>query len=171
MRVAQGETIRSGGLRLDVLWPPRALLIRRATEPVAGQVPSPAPDAGANPAGTGEPAIDPNALSIVLLARWHGFSMLLTGDAEAESVPLHPGPVDALKVAHHGSEDTALEGLLDRTVPRVAVISVGDDNPYGHPAPPTVATLDEHGVPVLRTDRDGDVEIAVVDRGWTAGPE
>jgi competence protein ComEC len=149
IRAQQGETIRSGGLRLDVLWPPRSLLDRRPAEP----------------------DVDPNALSLVLLVRWHGFSMLLTGDAEAESAPIDPGPVDVLKVAHHGSEDTGLERLLDRTIPRLAVISVGEGNPYGHPAPATTATLEAHHVPVLRTDRDGDVEIAVSDGRWRAAPE
>lgn len=144
-RLAQGAAIDSGGLRLDVLWPPRALL--------------------------NGPAADPNELSLVLLARWRGFSMLLTGDAEAEASPVTPGPVDVLKVAHHGSEDAGLERLLDQTAPRAAVISVGEENPYGHPAPPTVAALDEHGVPVLRTDRDGDIEVTVASGGWTAAPQ
>jgi competence protein ComEC len=148
VRALQGGTVRSGRLRLDVLWPPRSMLGDRADEPAA----------------------DPNVLSLVLLARWRHFSMLLTGDAEAESAPVDPGPVDALKVAHHGSEDAGLERLLDGTIPRLAVISVGE-NSYGHPAPATLATLDADGVPVLRTDRDGDVEIEVTDDGWTAGPE
>ena len=64
--------------------------------------------------------------------------MLLTGDAEAEAVPMDPGPVDVLKVAHHGSEDAGLGELLDRSVPKLAVISVGAGNSYGHP---TDATL------------------------------
>jgi competence protein ComEC len=130
LRVAEGSEVRSGGLRVEVLWPPRVLL--------SGPAPA-----------------DPNQLSLVLLARWRGFSMLLTGDAEAESVPIDPGPVDVLKVAHHGSEDAGLAELLERSSPRLAVISVGEDNPFGHPAPATLATLAEHGVPVLRTDRDG----------------
>ena len=41
--------------------------------------------------------------------------MLLTADAEAEAVPLDPGPIDVLKVAHHGSDDAGLGALLDRT--------------------------------------------------------
>jgi competence protein ComEC len=81
-----------------------------------------------------------------------------------------PGPVDALKVAHHGSEDGGLERLLERTVPRVAVVSVGE-NPYGHPTAQTMATLDEKDIAVFRTDRDGDVEIEVESDGWTAAPE
>ena len=72
---------------------------------------------------------DPNLLALVMVARWRRFSMLLTADAEAESVPIDPGPIDVLKVAHHGSDDAALGSLLDRIRPRLAVISVGDGQP------------------------------------------
>ena len=76
-------------------------------------------------------------------------------------MPIDPGPVDALKVAHHGSEDDGLAALLDRTTPRLAVISVGTGNPYGHPAPGTLAELAQHGVQTLRTDRRGTIELDV----------
>jgi competence protein ComEC len=66
-----------------------------------------------------------------------------------------------LKVAHHGSEDGGLAALLDRCRPRLAVISVGAGNPYGHPTATTLATLAAHGVRTLRTDRDGTVVIDV----------
>jgi competence protein ComEC len=128
--------VRSGSLRLEVLWPPRQLL-------------------------AGAPPEDPNALCLVLLARWKHFEMLLTGDAEAESVPMDPGPIDLLKVSHHGSADAGLAGLLDRTAPRLAVISVGERNPFGHPDPGTLATLAAHDVPVLRTDLEGTVTVDV----------
>jgi competence protein ComEC len=134
-RVAAGEELRSGPLRLRVLWPPRELL--------------------------SAPVDDPNQLALVMEARWRGFSMLLTADAEAEAVPLDPGPIDVLKVAHHGSDDAGLGDLLDRIRPRLAVISVGADNPYGHPTPGTLSTLARHRVPTLRTDEDGDVVIDV----------
>ncbi len=140
LRVSEGSEVSSGSLRLEVLWPP-----------------------GAAPA---EGESDPNQSAVVLLARWHSFSMLLTGDAEAETVPLDPGPVDVLKVAHHGSADAGLGALLDRTVPRLAVISVGAGNPYGHPTAGTLTTLAEHGIPTLRTDQAGDVAIDVSARGW-----
>ena len=140
--IAEGSAIESGSLSLEALWPPRALL-------------------------DGPPPADPNRSAIVLLARWRRFSMLLTADAEAEVVPLDPGPIDVLKVAHHGSDDAGLAALLDRTTPRLAVISVGADNPYGHPTPGTVSTLTEHGVPTLRTDEDGEVTIDATPRGWT----
>ncbi len=92
--------------------------------------------------------------------------MLLTGDAEAELAPVHPGDVDVLKVAHHGSEDAGLAALLAESEPELAVISVGADNPYGHPSPATLAALAEAHVPALRTDLDGDVEIDVGGGGW-----
>jgi competence protein ComEC len=136
-RLAEGGEVRSSRLRLQVLWPPRELL--------------------ADP----PPGADPNGLALVILARWLDFSILLTADAEAEAVPIDPGPVDVLKVAHHGSDDSGLGTLLDRTEPKLAVISVGAANPYGHPTPGTLATLDAHGVRTLRTDRDGDIVLEV----------
>jgi competence protein ComEC len=143
-RLAEGGEIDSGALQLTALWPPRELL--------------------------GETDEDPNLLCLVLVARWHHFSMLLTGDAEAESVPIDPGPVDVLKVAHHGSEDAGLDGLLDRSAPKLAVISVGAGNPYGHPAAPTLAALRTHGVPTLRTDLQGEIDIQADGSRWTVAP-
>ena len=109
---------------------------------------------------------DPNADSLVLLAEWGHFSMLLTGDAESELAPLEPGPVDVLKVAHHGSADEGLPSLLRTSVPQVAVISSGEDNSYGHPAPETLADLGEAGVDTARTDAGGDVVIEADAAGW-----
>jgi competence protein ComEC len=100
-------------------------------------------------------------LSVVLLAHWGRFSMLLTADAEAEAVPLEPGPVDVLKLAHHGSDDAGLAELLDQTRPRLAVVSVGAGNPFGHPTPDTLATLARHGVRTMRTDQAGTVVLEV----------
>jgi competence protein ComEC len=137
VRLSEGEVLRSGRLRVEVLWPPRELLA--------------APLAGA----------DPNSQALVLLARWRDFSILLTADAEAGEVPIDPGPVDVLKVAHHGSEDDGLAALLDRTRPRLALISVGAGNPYGHPTAATLTVLAAHRVPTLRTDRDGTVVLDV----------
>ncbi len=82
-------------------------------------------------------------------------------------MPLDPGPIDVLKVAHHGSVDAGLDQLLDRTRPRLALISVGDDNPYGHPTASTLATLAAHGVRTLRTDRDGTIILDI--RGAEGG--
>lgn len=136
-RIAAGRELRSGALRLRVLWPPPELL------------------------GSGVSVEDPNQLALVMEAHWHRFTMLLTADAEAEAVPIDPGPVDVLKVAHHGSDDAGLGNLLDQARPQLAVISVGEDNPYGHPTPATLATLARRRVPTLRTDEDGAIVIDV----------
>jgi competence protein ComEC len=74
---------------------------------------------------------------------------------------LQPGPIDVLKVAHHGSDDAGLADLLERARPRLAVISVGAGNPYGHPTATTIATLARHRVPTLRTDEEGQIVIDV----------
>jgi competence protein ComEC len=87
--------------------------------------------------------------------------MLLAADAEAGAAPIDPGPVDVLKVAHHGSEDTGLDALLEKARPRLAVISVGEGNPYGHPTAATLAALEAAGARTLRTDRDGTIVIDV----------
>jgi competence protein ComEC len=145
--IAEGSELDSGSLRLEALWPPRSVIEEHASE-------------------------DPNRAALVLLARWRRFSMLLTADAEAEAVPIDPGPIDVLKVAHHGSDDAGMDALLDRTVPRLSVISVGADNSYGHPTAQTVESLAEHGVQTLRTDENGDVTIDVTARGWwVEGPD
>jgi competence protein ComEC len=136
-RIAAGAVIRSGQLRLQIVWPPPELL------------------------GTSDAGQNPNQLAVVAVARWRDFSMLLTADAEAETVPLDPGPIDVLKVAHHGSDDAGLDDLLDRTRPRLALISVGAGNPFGHPTPGTLATLARHHVPVLRTDLDGTIGLEI----------
>ena len=139
-RIAAGASFRTGGLRVAVLWP----------RPGAG-------------------AAEPNASSLVLLARWRGFRILLSGDAEAELAPVHPGDVDVLKVAHHGSEDAGLVRLLSEAEPELALISVGADNPYGHPSPTTLDALAEAGVPVLRTDTGGELVLTAGRRSWMIG--
>ena len=144
VRLAEDAELDSGALRLTALWPPREL--------------------------AAQPSEDPNLLCLVLVAEWRHFSILLPGDAEAEAAPIDPGPIDVLKVAHHGSDDAGLDALLDHTVPKLAVISVGDDNPYGHPTPETISTLAEHRVPALRTDSAGEVTIEASPAGWTVVP-
>lgn len=104
-----------------------------------------------------------NDASVTMLVRTAGLTLLLLGDLEppaqqrlASAVPLPP--VDVLKVAHHGSAHQD-HGLLARLRPRIAVISCGAGNDYGHPAPRTVAALRAGGAVVLRTDTDGAIAV------------
>ncbi|MFL6154624.1 MAG: ComEC/Rec2 family competence protein [Marmoricola sp.] len=107
----------------------------------------------------------PNDASVVLLVRTRGISILMMGDEERPSQQLLRRSVsglraDVLKVAHHGSskQDPALIADLGA---RVALISVGADNDYGHPAGSTLGLLQRAGLQVRRTDQDGDVAVVV----------
>ena len=139
-RAVAGEQRRTGPLSWQVLWPP----------------PRPAPD----PDG-------PNDASVALLVRTAGLRMLLLGDLEppAQQELLRSpaaallGDVDVLKVAHHGSAFQDPD-LIRRVAPRLALISCGENNTYGHPAPSTVAALRAMGTVVLRTDVDGALAVS-----------
>jgi competence protein ComEC len=98
---------------------------------------------------------DPNNASVSLLLTVHGLRIALLGDVEPlaqQRIPL--GRVDVLKVPHHGSSHQD-EDLLGRLRPRLALISCGKDNRYGHPSPATIARLRGLGATVLRTDTQG----------------
>ncbi|MCX5168982.1 ComEC/Rec2 family competence protein [Streptomyces antibioticus] len=143
VRAVAGERRRAGPLDWEVLWPP--------------------------PRQTPEPE-GPNDASVALGVRSGGLRMLLLGDLEPpaqRALARSPGAgrwrgVDVLKVAHHGSAYQDMD-LIRAVAPRVALISCGADNSYGHPAPSTVAALRAGGARVLRTDRDG--ALAVVGAG------
>ena len=114
----------------------RAVLVpgdRRTVGPAAIEVLAPAPERATA-------AAEPNDLSLVVRVTVRGVRMLLTGDlgAEAEARLLAAGVdlrADVLKVPHHGSGDADPE-FLAASGARVALISVGADNTYGHPTAP-----------------------------------
>ena len=107
----------------------------------------------------------PNNASLVLLVRTRGITILMSGDMEPDaqqaleaSLPdLH---ADVLKVPHHGSRYQDA-GLLTGLGARLAIVSVGAGNDYGHPALSTLQLLRRAGMRVERTDRDGDVAVTV----------
>ena len=66
---------------------------------------------------------------------------------------------DILKVGHHGSAYGTTPEFLRAVSPHAAIISVGRDNLFGHPAPSTLAALENAGIDVYRTDRNGAVTI------------
>jgi competence protein ComEC len=139
-RAAYGETGQLGPLRWQVLGPSHA--------------------------PSQESESPPNDASLVLLVETRGVRLLLMGDEEETSqqqLQQDTGGrlrVDVLKVAHHGSarQDPA---LLRGLGARLAVISVGVHNDYGHPAPSLLALLRDARMRVTRTDRDGDVAVVV----------
>jgi competence protein ComEC len=124
-----GRDFALGGLRVRVLWPD----------------------------GVASPADDPNDHATVLLASYGNVDALLPADAESNVTSrLRIPPVEILKVGHHGSADDGLQELLESLRPRVAIVSVGKRNDYGHPRASTMAALDRApGLAVYRTDDDG----------------
>ncbi|WP_369144202.1 ComEC/Rec2 family competence protein [Streptomyces sp. R44] len=161
IRAGPGERRRVGALEWRVLWPWAG-----GGEPAGS---------GAS-VGAGEGGDGPNDASVTLLVRTAGgLSLLLLGDLEPPAqralVRVHPGlgPVDVLKVAHHGSAHQD-PGLMRLVRPRLALVSAGSGNPYGHPAPRTLEALRAGGARVLRTDRDGAVAVVGAGRGLVAVP-
>jgi competence protein ComEC len=115
----------------------------------------------------GEEGSAANNASLVLLVEVRGVRVLMSGDMEPEAQQrleaALPGlRVDVLKVPHHGSRYQDPD-LLDGLGARLAVVSVGRDNDYGHPAAATLALLRRAGMRVERTDEDGDVAVTVRD--------
>jgi competence protein ComEC len=117
------------------------------------EVPTPASDDD----GSG-----PNNASIVLLVDVNGVRLLLTGDVEPEAqetlVANGVPEADVLKVPHHGSkyQDGAFLAAADA---QVALVSVGQDNTYGHPDPELLEALEAAGITVARTDQEGSVAV------------
>jgi competence protein ComEC len=114
-----------------------------------------------------------NNSSVVLHVRWQSGSALLSGDleTEAQEALLHRIAVraDILKTPHHGSNRQS-EGFLSSLGARAALISVGADNDYGHPAMSTLGLLRRLGATVYRTDQSGDLAVVARDGGLAVVP-
>lgn len=105
-----------------------------------------------------------NNSSVVVRVRTRGRSLLLTGDieseAEADLAPLI-GAVDILKVPHHGSRSSSTPLLLAAARPRLAMISCGARNWFGHPHPSVMKSLSERHIRTWRTDLSGTIDVEI----------
>lgn len=130
-----GERLEIGGLLIDIL--------------------APAPES--------EPAEDANVTSVVARVTFGELEVLLTGDAyvdaERRVVADVPPELEILKVGHHGSGTSTDSLLLARAQPRIALVSAGRGNRYGHPDPEILARLERSGSRVWRTDQHGTVSV------------
>ena len=109
---------------------------------------------------------DLNDASLVLLVECAGKRVLLTGDSTAAAELLYYEElprVDVLKVAHHGSGGSNSTELLQRIKPRIALISCGTNNEYGHPHKRVLRDLQGVGAAVYRTDRQGNLVVTLQD--------
>jgi competence protein ComEC len=104
--------------------------------------------------------------SLVVRLQYKERSVLLPGDAEkqaecamlseTEAGKLH---ADVLKVGHHGSKNSTMPEFLERVGPQIAIISAGEQNPYGHPSAELLERLRGSGARILRTDEEGAVRV------------
>ena len=145
LRLSQGDSFALGDARVDVLWPPEDAIPDRVI--------------------TDGRAV--NGTSIVLAVSLGRQRILLTGDLEDDHDPDLLGIIphdgrrwDLLKVAHHGSATASSRPLLDVLRPRLAAVSSGLGNRYGHPAPATLQRLSEIDTRIWRTDREGTLSVA-----------
>ncbi len=143
-RALRGEELALDGVRLAILAPARASV---------------------------DDPVDANENSIVFRLSFGRFAAIFDGDApsdvEEDVVRARRGSLAAavLKVGHHGSRTSSSEAFLDAVRPRVALVSVGRHNHYGHPSPEVIERLRRHGIEVHRTDREGTVRV----RAWADG--
>ncbi len=142
--VSEGDTYRLGDdVSLVVEAPSLAFLQRSSPNGVIGE--------------SGELA------SLILKLTYEDFDLILTGDAQMEAlsevVSQNHDSIEVFQVSHHGSKTGLSKEIVDDIVPKLAVISVGAKNRYGHPNRKVLQMLVEKGIAVLRTDRQGDIEI------------
>ena len=136
----RGQSFLWDGVQVDFLWP---------------QIPPEEIGRGAQ-----------NNDSLVVRLQYKERSVLLPGDAEKQAEyamlsetnagKLH---ADVLKVGHHGSKNSTMPEFLESVGPRIAIISAGEQNPYGHPSPELLERLRESGARILRTDEEGAVQV------------
>ena len=113
-----------------------------------------------------------NEKNTVYIIDYEGIKTMVTGDLmeedELKMVNYYKNTdvldCDVLKVAHHGSKSSTSEEFLDAVTPRIAVISVGENNMYGHPNQQTLDRLNTRNIKIYRTDQDGAVGIDIRNR-------
>jgi competence protein ComEC len=107
---------------------------------------------------------DPNDFSVQAILSFGEFDALLTGDIGENMadlvIPNLPNKtIEYIKIPHHGSKYGLTANYLKEFVPKIAVISVGKKNGYGHPTREILDLLKSYGIKTMRTDETGDIEI------------
>ncbi|MBC8080143.1 MAG: DNA internalization-related competence protein ComEC/Rec2 [Gorillibacterium sp.] len=134
-----------------------------------------------SPNGVLTPTQNQNGYSLVFLLNMQNHTFLLTGDMDKKNESdilkelggIYPNAqphqlptrLDVLKVAHHGSKSSSSEAWLSFWRPQIAVISVGKNNIYKHPAPEVTRRLEVAGIDTYRTDLQGEIRMAVSKNG------
>ena len=101
---------------------------------------------------------------MVLEICYGDFSMLCTGDVEGKGeewliTKIKGKEYDVLKVSHHGSGNATTQQFLKEASPKIALVSAGKDNAYGHPHPETVSRLRSAGCQIFETAKTGAITL------------
>lgn len=120
----------------------------------------------------GRQPVEQNTISVVVYWQYGEETILTEGDAQAEQEQQMLGtgfirPVDILKVGHHGSATSSTESFLKALSPKLAVISVGRNNTYNLPNPGVIDRFKRLGIPVVRTDQHGTIEITITKNSFS----
>ena len=115
-----------------------------------------------------------NERGVTVLLSEQDYDVLVTGDAGMETEIIlartkELPDIETLVVGHHGSRYSTSLTLLNSVTPETAIISVGEDNGYGHPAPEVLDRLESFGITVYRTDRNGSVTVRSEVRSGNGG--
>lgn len=107
---------------------------------------------------------DENDSSQIYYASYKNKSILFTGDASIKSEELFLkkydlGKIEILKVGHHGSKTSTGENLLKELKPKIAIMSLGENNKFGHPHQETIERLKKYNIKFFRTDKSGTITI------------
>lgn len=182
--VISGEVVKVGSTTLSVLWPSGDQIARMRSSSFSSDLSS-LGNLG-DVLGAKAPS-DLNDGSIVFALRYGSFDALFPGDADtrvengwrnmelarldsASSSRLADDTLEVLKFPHHGSKTAMTEGFLETLKPKLAVISVGK-NSYGHPAEETLRLLRQRDSKILRTDKEGDIEVVSDGITWNLSLE
>ncbi|MBI5613767.1 MBL fold metallo-hydrolase [Candidatus Gottesmanbacteria bacterium] len=169
--VTTGDQVSVGSTTLSVVWPSEQQMAKAKNSSfVTSLVRNEMSDK--NVLGIEAPPGDVNDYAVVFRLSYGEFDALFTGDADArveadyDERVLAERHIEVLKVPHHGSRTGMTDEFLDLVRPDVAIISVGKNN-YGHPTAEILSRLAIVKSKVLRTDKDGDIEIVSDGRSFT----
>lgn len=154
-----GQKIKFAGVELETLWPEKNWVANSINN---GQLAINNSDFGGAVLGASTTK-NLNDFSLVFLLKYGQFQALFPGDADADiqdeillnNITLNR--IDILKVPHHGAKTSLRDDFLEKTRPKIAIISVGK-NSYGHPSGELIKKLEDSGIKVRRTDLEGEIK-------------
>lgn len=160
-----GKDRKIGNSKISLIWPKQKFLMERAEKEIAD-----IKSAGNKVLGLLTTQNNLNDFSQMLIFSENNFNLLLSSDISAkilkENIIAMPNKIDIFKVPHHGSKNGLTFDFLKLANPTLSVISVGKNNPHGHPSQEVLEIFKALNKKYLRTDEKGDIMIEVGNGSW-----